>query len=336
MLTFIPTFILLTPPKIPDTMRRMIWIIFLYATWSSVFTLGKWTLESASPLFLTASRMLLASCILLAFLAITKRSAFKISLRQGISLILLAFFSVYLTNALEFWSLQRMTAAKTCFFYSLGPFFTALFSYLHFNEKMTPRKWLGIAIGFTGFIPVLAMQKGSSELLSSLQFLSWPELSMLGAAICSSYGWILLRLLVSGKNEPSISPPMANGVSMLLGGLFALLHSLLVDHWTPLPVADGGLSVFIQGTLLMTFVSNIFCYNLMGVLLKRFTATFVSFMGLLSPIFASLSSWLFLGEPISPIIFVSTGIVSVGLWLIYSAELKQGYILAKAKQEVAS
>jgi drug/metabolite transporter (DMT)-like permease len=225
-----------------------------------------------------------------------------------------------------------MTAAKTCFFYSLGPFFTALFSYLHFKEKMNPRKWLGMAIGFLGFIPVLAMQKGSDELLSSLTFISWPELSMLGAAICSGYGWILLRLIVSGKTQQSISPPMANGASMFLGGLFALLHSAMVDQWAPIPVVSGGLSVFIQGTLLMTFVSNIFCYNLMGVLLKRFTATFVSFMGLLSPVFASLSSWLFLGEPISPTIFVSTGIVSIGLWLIYSAELKQGYIVSKAPE----
>ena len=310
-------------------MQAMWLILLLYGVWSSVFTLGKWTLSSSSPLFLTASRMILAGCILLVFLAITKRSAFKINLRQLISLGLLAFFSVYLTNAFEFWSLQQMTAAKTCFFYSLGPFFTALFSYLHFKEKMNRRKWLGVAIGFTGFIPVLAMQKGANELLSSLTFLSWPELSMLGAAVCSGYGWILLRLLVSGKNNQPISPPMANGASMLLGGLFALLHSALVDTWSPIPVAPGNLSLFIQGTLLMTFISNIFCYNLLGALLKRFTATFISFMGLLSPVFASLNSWLFLGEPISPIIFLSTGIVSIGLWLIYSAELKQGYIVRK-------
>lgn len=224
-----------------------------------------------------------------------------------------------------------MTAAKTCFFYSLGPFFTALFSYLHFKEKMSARKWLGMSIGFIGFIPVLMTQKGADELLSSLQFISWPELSMLGAAICSGYGWILLRLIVSGKKEAPISPPMANGASMFLGGLFALLHSSLVDNWAPIPVVQGSFSVFLQGVLLMTFVSNIFCYNLMGALLKRFTATFISFMGLLSPVFASLSSWAFLGEPISPIIFLSTAIVSIGLWLIYSAELKQGYIVAKER-----
>jgi len=325
--------IFLTLITIFDRIAAMLMIVVMYAIWSSVFALGKWTLIGASPLFLTASRMLLAGCILLTFLAITKRSSFKITLRQGISLLLLAFFSVYLTNALEFWSLQQMTAAKTCFFYSLGPFFTALFSYLHFKEKMNRRKWLGMAIGFLGFLPVLSVQKGAGELLSSLAFLSWPELSMLGAAICSGYGWILLRLLVSGKQDQSISPPMANGASMLLGGLLALGHSALIDDWSPIPVAAGNLSTFVQGTLIMTFISNIFCYNLMGVLLKRFTATFVSFMGLLSPIFASLSSWLFLNEPISPVIFLSTGIVSIGLWLIYSAELKQGYILKKAQRE---
>jgi len=307
----------------------MLLIPLMYAIWSSVFTLGKWTLESSSPLFLTASRMLLAGCLLLGFLWFTNRSAFKFTLRQVVSIILLAFFSVYLTNALEFWSLQQMTAAKTCFFYSLVPFCTAFFSYLHFKEKMTPRKWLGMLIGFLGFIPVLAMQKGADELLSSLVFISWPELSMLGATICSAYGWILLRLLVSNKREASISPPMANGSSMFLGGILALFHSLLVDKWAPIPVTEGGFAVFLQGTLMMTFISNILCYNLMGMLLKRYTATFISFMGLLSPVFASLSSWLFLGESINPMIFVSTAIVSMGLWLIYSAELKQGYILSK-------
>lgn len=223
-----------------------------------------------------------------------------------------------------------MTAAKTCFFYSLCPFFSALFSYIHFGEKMNRRKWIGMAIGFAGFIPVLASQKGAGELISSFAYLSWPEISMLAAAICTSYGWILLRLLVKGE---SISPLMANGASMLIGGTFALIHSLCVDSWTPFPVLYENIPTFLQGTLLMTLISNVICYNLYGMILKRYTATFVSFMGLLSPIFASLSSWILLGEQPSLIIFASTGIVSVGLWLIYSAELSQGYIQKPTKQE---
>ncbi|MBF8263391.1 MAG: conserved putative rane protein [Parachlamydiales bacterium] len=298
-------------------------VILMFAMWSSIFPLAKLTLEHCPPLFLTAVRMLLAGLILLGFLAFRNRKAFQITPRQFFSLSLYALLSMYLTNAFEFWSVMHLSAAKTCFLYSLSPFFTAFFSYLHFGEKMNKRKWLGMSIGFLGIIPVLAIQTGSEDLIGGIFFLSWPELAMMGAALCSVYGWVLLRLLVK---DSAISPSMANGTGMLIGGIFALTHSLIIDPWHPTPVAAGNFSAFAQGTLLMTFISNIVCYNIYGFMLKRFTATFLSFMGLLSPVFASLMSWLFIGEMPSPVIFASTAIVGSGLWLIYSAELKQGYI----------
>ncbi len=298
-------------------------VVFMYAAWSSMFSLGKMALEHSPPLFLTASRMLLAGVLLVGFLALKNRFVFKLTSKQFLWICLLALFSIYLTNALEFWSLQHLTAAKTCFIYGLCPFFAALFSYIHFGEKLNGRKWLGMFIGFAGFIPVIATQKGSEELLTGLAFLSWPELAMMGASVCTVYGWIILRQIVK---DGSVSPIMANGISMLIGGLIALAHSFLVENWNPIPVSSSGMAPFIQGTLIMTLISNIICYNLYGLMLKRFTATFLSFMGLLSPIFASLNSWFFLGEPPSPTIFLSTGVLSIGLWLIYSAELRQGYI----------
>jgi drug/metabolite transporter (DMT)-like permease len=54
-------------------------------------------------------------------------------------------------------------------------------------------------------------------------------------------------------------------------------------------------------------------------------------MGLLSPIFASVNGLIFLDEPISWTILLSTGIVSIGLWIVYRAELKQGYIVKPSK-----
>lgn len=299
-------------------------VILMFAAWSSIFSLAKITLEHSPPLFLTAVRMLLAGVLLLGYLAFRNRSSFKISPKQFLSLSLYALFSMYLANAFEFWSVQHLSAAKTCFLYSLSPFFTAFFSYLHFGEKMTPRKWLGMIIGFLGIVPVLSIQTGSEELLGGIFCFSWPELAMMAAALCSVYGWVLLRLIVK---EDAISPSMANGSGMLIGGVFALIHSLIIDPWNPVPVSASHFSSFMQGTLIMTFISNIVCYNIYGLMLKRFTATFLSFMGLLSPMFASFMSWMFLGETPSPIIFCSTLIVGAGLWLIYSAEIKQGYIL---------
>jgi drug/metabolite transporter (DMT)-like permease len=297
-------------------------VVFMYAAWSSMFSLGKMALEVSPPIFLTAFRFLFAGALFVGYLLLKNRASLKVPFKTFLLFIPLGLFSTYLTNVFEFSSLQHLTAAKACFIYSLCPFFSAFFSYLHFKEKMNGRKWLGMGIGFAGIMPVLATQKGADELVSTIPFLSWPELGMVMASICTVYGWILLRIIMK-KNVHILA---ANGSSMLIGGSIALGHSWLVDSWNPLPVALSNFGIFVQGVVIMTFISNILGYNLYGLLLKRFTATFLSFMGLLSPIFASLMSWMILGEQPSPVIFVSTAIVSLGAWLVYSAELRQGYM----------
>lgn len=302
----------------------MTWLVaLLYATWSSVFAFGKIMLNYSTPLFLTGTRMLLAGALMTAYLVLRKRSSFRIGRKQWFSIGILALFSIFLTNILEFWGLQYLSAAKTCFIYSLSPFLAALFSYIHFKEKMTRGKWVGMFVGFLGMIPVFMTQTGSEDLLNAFSFFSWPTLAIMGAALFSVYGWVILRLVVK---DHEISPVMANGSSMLIGGAMAMGSSFLVDSWNPVPVAAGTAAPFIAGTFAMAIIYNIFCYNLYGTLLKRFTATFMSFMGLLSPIFASLTGWILLGEVPSWQILASTAIVSVGLWIVYRAELKQGYI----------
>jgi drug/metabolite transporter (DMT)-like permease len=308
-------------------------VIVMYGIWSSMFSLAKIALQYSPPIFLTGFRMTLAAVILLGYLFVTKRSSFKLDRKQWLSIAFLAFFSIYLTNILEFWALQYLSAAKACFIYSLSPFFAAFFSYLHFGEKINRKKALGLCIGFVGIIPVLTLQTGAEDLVNAFSFFSWPTLAIVGAAMSSVYGWVLLRLIVK---DQMISPTMANGGSMLIGGLLAFLHSLFSDTWHPTPIAIGAFSPFFGWTLLMAFVSNILCYNLYGFLLKRYTATFLSFVGLLSPIFASLHGWIFLGEPLSGLIFLSTGIVCIGLWVVYAAELKQGYIVKSTTEPEAA
>jgi drug/metabolite transporter (DMT)-like permease len=64
------------------------------------------------------------------------------------------------------------------------------------------------------------------------------------------------------------------------------------------------------------------CYNLYGYLLRRFSATFMSFAGLTTPLFTALFGWIFLGEVASPAFYLSFSILSVGLLLFYQEELK--------------
>jgi drug/metabolite transporter (DMT)-like permease len=314
-------------------------ILFTYATWTTIFSLAKQTLQLCPPIFLTSTRMILAGILLLSYLVIFKRSLLKIQKKHILPLVLLAILSMYLTNVFEFWGLQHLSAAKTCFIYSLSPFFAAFFSYLHFKEKMNARKWVGMLIGFFGVISSFFFQSDSEKTLGGLGFISWPELALCGAALCSVYGWVLLRILVKDTDPTTkpLSPLFVNGSTMLLGGFFALIHSFFVDSWNPIPVPQEHMATFVKEILLMTFISNILCYNLYGLLLKKFTATLLSFFGLLSPFFTTLTSWLILGEKPSLAICLSTCIVLFGLWIVYREELRLGYIQkVPEKEEVVS
>lgn len=306
-------------------------LVFLtFFIWSSTFTIGKTTLECGPPIFLTGIRMFIGGVLILSFLALFRRQDFSVKKAQLFPLILLSISAVYLTNVFEFWGLQYLTSAKACFIYSLSPFLSALFSYIEFKEKMTMRKMLGLLIGFIGFIPFLLTQSGSEKLLGGVTFISWPELALMTATVTSVYGWILLRKL--GKDH-HMSPLMANGTSMVLGGTIALAHSLFTDSWNPTPITNYG--GFFQGVALMIIISNLICYNLYGWLLKRFTATFLSFAGLMTPLFAAFFGWLILKETVSMPFFISMGIVSLGLWLVYAEELRLGYIVKAEKESVA-
>lgn len=296
----------------------MHYVFLLYALFASVFTIAKTALNQTEPFFLVGSRMLIAGVFLMGYEWVVKKQRFQFDRKTWIRLALFSLFSIYLTNVFEFWGLQYLTSFKTCFIYSLSPFLSALFSYFLFFEQLSIKKWIGLLIGFAGFIPVMLSQTANEEEVGGLLVFSWPELSVVMAAICGVYGWILLRQLV---NDHSLSPMTTNGVSMSIGGLLALVHSYFVESWAPLPTTN--IPVFLECTLLLIIISNFICYNLYGHLLKKYSATFMSFAGFSTPLFTAFFGWMFLGEIPTLSFYVSLLIVFLGLFLFHQEELKK-------------
>lgn len=300
-------------------------VFVLYMLFAGVFTTAKTALGYSHPVFLVGTRMFAAGILMLIYLAIRYPEQFKFKKRDIWRVLQLAALNIYLTNVLEFWGLQYLTSFKTCFIYSLSPFLSAIFSYFLLSEKMTWKKCLGLIVGFAGFIPILLGQTGAEESAGQLFFLSWAEISVMGAAVCSVYGWILLRQLVS---EDGYSPLMANGLSMSIGGGIALCHSFLTEPWNPIPVTE--FYPFLECTLLLMLLSNLLAYNLYGHLLKTYTATFVSFAGFTTPLFSALFGWFFLGEQVTTPFYISAIIVYTGLFLFHQEELRHGVFLKKS------
>lgn len=296
----------------------MFLVFLLYALFASIFTIAKTGLEYSAPFFFVGSRMLLAGVLLLAYQFLFHRKTFVIKKQDTWLFLRLALFNIYLTNVFEFWGLQYLTSFKTCFIYSLSPFASALFSYFVFSERMSFKKCGGLLLGFAGIIPVLLAQTTAEERAGQFLLFSWAEIAVMGAALCSVYGWILLKQLV---NDSGHSPLFANGVSMFIGGIFALTHSAATESWHPVPVTEY--LPFAACAILLIIISNLISYNLYGWLLKRFSPTFMSFAGLSTPLFSAFFGSVFLGEQIELPFYISLAIVSSGLVLFYQEELSQ-------------
>lgn len=305
-------------------MRLQFLVLILCALYGSVFTIGKVALEYAPPLFITGARMLLAAFLLLLYQYYFNRKAFIFKREHLWPTIIIGFTSVYLTNALEFWGLQYLESAKACFIYGFSPIATAVLSYIYFSEKITAVKGVGLILGLLGFLPILIAQNtGMEDLSGHLGPFSYAELAILGAATSNAIGWLCMRVVIKNRGYTAV---MANATSMLLGGMLALIHSFLVDNWSPLPFSTRGTAFwpFLESFLLLTLVSNIICYNLNSYLLRHFTATYLSFAGLSQPIFAAFFGYLFLQEVMSQYFWISFIAVSFGLYIYYQQELKQG------------
>lgn len=299
----------------------MFLVILLYSLFASVFIFQKTALLYTQPMFLVGSRMFVAGILLLGYQYIIKGERMRLQAKHIIRLLSLAFFNIYLTNILEVWGLRYLTSAKTCFLYSLSPYLAALLSYILFKERLSNKKWLGLIIGFIGFLPILISHTNEEEVFGSFFIFSWPELAVMGAAFCSVYGWILLGQLVKENN---FTPMLANGFSMLIGGAMALANSYWLEDWNPLPITSYG--PFLECAVCLLLISNLIAYNFYGYLLKRFTATFLSFAGFITPLLTALFGWYFLNETISWPFYLSAGIVFTGLIIFYQEELKSGYV----------
>lgn len=296
---------------------------------ASTFTLGKALLSYAPPIFTIGVRMTLAGLLFYAYYWLKYRRTIIIKNKTDLFLFIqTALISFCASFVFEFWALQFLTSSKTAFLYNLSPFISAFFSYIHFQEEMTIKKFIGLTIGLLGFIPIL-MATSRAEGATFL-YISWPEAAMFIAVVCYTYGWVLIRKLIKKRHYEALE---VNTVGMIGGGLTALIVSILFERpqwylveprsisWLPICHIPSFIALIIP----LVIVGTMICYSMYGYFLKRYTATFVTFADFSSPLFAALYGWLFLKESVTWHFILSTIIVFVGVYLFYQEELRQGY-----------
>ena len=294
----------------------MTFIILLQALFATSFPMGKYLLNFASPLFLSGIRFLIAGNILLIyqyfFLPLTE---FKIKKKHLWIFAQIIVLGMYVTYGLRLYALEVLPIWKVSFFYNLSPFLSALYAYLLFNERLSPKQWLGLSIGFIGMMPMLVSRSPQEATLGEFFYISIYELFLIISVSLHCYSWLLIQKLVRHKNYDT---SIVNGICMASGGLLSLITSYFIEG--PAPIYNP--ASFCKGMIFMIFISNILCHNIYAGLLKKYSATFMSFTSFLSPLFAALYGWAFFQETISWHFYLSIIIVLVGLYIFYQDELK--------------
>ncbi len=306
----------------------MILVLLLYVLFASTFTFGKAVLSYIQPMMFIGIRMTLAGIILLGYQYFFNRRHWRYEKKDAISLAQVAFFLMFISFIAEFWSMQYVSAAKTCLIYNLSPFVTALLAYWILSETLTRKQWIGLCIGVLGFLPILLNQSRPEMLTSHIWFLSMPEIVLLVAVVSACYGWITTKHLVVVRGYSTI---MVNGISMFFGGILALIAGLIFEK-APWVISaespDLGLTPFMYAilavlgyTVLLIIIANVICFNLYSALLRRYSATFISFAGFTTPLFAALFDLLYFKETVSLNFFATIGFVAVGIYIFYQDEL---------------
>lgn len=293
-------------------------ILLLYAVFSLTYPLGKYAMGITQPIFFVGCRMLFAGTVLLLFEYFRHPRGIVIERRDRTAFMLLGFFGIYASYCLQYWALPYISATKWALLYTASPFVTAFFSYLQFGEQMTFKKIVGLILGVMGLIPALLYGTYSVTAVGDCPVYVYPylpEIAVLAAVVAYSYGWVIARQLIKRKQYSSV---LINGASMLLGGACSLITSALFECWTPTPVTHWSLFAVIVVSI---SAFNIFSYLLGTHLLRIYTATFLTFMSFVDPLYVALLSWFFLGEVITWHFFVAVGIFLTGLYLFYQEEL---------------
>jgi hypothetical protein len=202
--------------------------------------------------------------------------------------------------------------------YNLSPFITALFAFFFLTELMTPKKWLGLIIGFVASLPMI-ISKGSATPTAGIESSLWinlAQISLLLSVVVTCIGWIFLKKITTTWGYSYV---FVNGFGMFFGGLISFATSYFIEPW-PTQAILTGIS-FWALLLASVFIGNVIVYNLYGKLLQRYSATALSLFGCTTPLFAAIIDWLWLGKTVGPLFLVTAILTSFGLYLFYQEEL---------------
>ena len=272
--------------------------------WSTGFTGIRYGIPYAPPFTFIAIRMAIASVLLaLISLAITKRFTRDLPTIGKSVLVGMTIHGAYLGGC--FYGVkQGMPAGITALICSLQPVLVSVFSSIFFQEKLSPRKWLGLGLGLAGLVLVIA-----------------PKLQSSGEQGLPMAGVIAVFIaLLGGTSGTLLQKKFGSGVEVLSGTSWQYVATGILMGSLAL-IFEGDQSItwnasFIFSLTWLIVALSIGAILILYFLLARSSAASVSSLYYLVPAVTAVEAYFLFGEKIGLVTAVGTLVTIAGVALV--------------------
>lgn len=263
----------------------------------SNFVLVRFSNRELDPFWGATLRWGAASVISFAIVALRRTPLPRGRALAGTVLYGLLYFGAF--YAFAYWGLQGAPAAVAALLFAPVPLITLLLASAHRLETLSWRGLAGAVIAAGAIVSMVVIDAATLAIpLASL-------LALLAAAVCAAEGGIVVKLF------PRPDPFAANAVGMAAGTAVLLSLSLISGERLSLPTRGSTWAAV--GTLVV--LGGVVLFFLVLVVLRRWTASALSYAFVLFPVVAILLSAMLERTPVTLGQVVGTVIVACGVWV---------------------
>lgn len=283
-------------------------LVAVPAIWGGTFIAGRLLAQAVPAAVGSLLRFVVAVVALLAAAWWLEGGLPRLTRRQLAGTLLLGFTGIFAYNLFFLGALARLPASRTSLIIALNPVVTIAAASLLLGERMSARRWLGVAVALGGVWIVVSRGDVFGSVGGAVGL---GELLMFGG-VCSWAAYTLVGRRVLAGLTPLAATTWAAlwGVVLLALAAAPDLGDLGADDLT-LPVV---LSVLYLGVL-GTAVGFVWYYQAV----QRLGASRTVIFNNLVPVFGATFGVLLLGEPLLPSMLLGGAIAVAGVMLVTKA-----------------
>jgi len=291
-------------PGVTDYIR----LITVPAIWGGTFVAGKIVVATLTPLMGSFARYVVACVALLVAAVVLEGGLPRLTARQWLATFVLGLFGVFAYNLFFMGALTRLPASRAALIIALNPAITMAISAVVLGERLSARRWAGVALALFGVAVVVSRGDFSSFASGGV---GAGELFMFAAVTSWALYTILGRKVLGGLSPLAATNYAALWGTVLLGAVatpqFDTLHPSQFDARLILSLLYLG----VLGTALA------FVWYYMSV--KKVGASSASIFNNLVPVFGVAISVLVLGEALLPSMLIGGAIAIAGVMMVSRA-----------------